>query len=144
MSGGRPGSSPAEAELWRLLSHARSCDGLKLADSGKLVPCPTCKHIDRWLEDGSTYFADDPVLRMKAVDTALENVTRQADRLAKFLESSSLPASSRAVAVQVVEWLVKTRTLLTLPITDIPGYTPPPQRVRRREGPVASSGRDQA
>lgn len=147
MSGGRPGSSPAAAELWRLLSHARGCDGHREdPETGRLVACKTCKHIDRWLDDGSGYFADDPVQRIDALGKALDVVIRQADRLASFLELGG-SKSTRDCAIQLVEWLQKTRTILTLPITEVPGYTPPAKpvgfvapsstRPRRREGPTA-------
>lgn len=138
MAGGRPGASPAEAELWRLLSHARSCDGLKPNASGKLAACETCIHIDRWLEDGATYFADDPVLRIATLDKALVAVMKQAERISGALEGSVMPASTRNAAVQLVEWLEKTRRILTLPITDFPGYEPP---VKPTTPVVPDSGR---
>lgn len=120
--------------MWRLLHHARSCDGVKRDDSGKLVACSTCSMIDRRLEDGSAYLAEDPAHRLEAIDKALVAILAQQQRLAAAVETSSLPHSARAASYQLLDWVARTRTLLTLPITEIPGYDrhrPPPQPRRR-------------
>lgn len=144
----RAEAPPEVVELWRLLSHARSCDGFKLNPLGKMVPCHTCNTIDRRLDDGAGYFADDPIRRLRALDQALEATLAQALRVAAALEGASLPSSTRAASHQVAAWIARTRTILTLPITEIPGAeaddlpqypgdgpripTPPPRKAPRR------------
>lgn len=125
--------------MWRLLHHARSCDGVRRDPlSKKLVACPTCNLIDRRLEDGSAYLAEDPALRLAAIDKALVAVLAQQQRLTALVEASPLPQSARAMAYQLVDWVARTRTLLSLPITEIPGHEkqrPPVVRPRKTERP---------
>lgn len=121
--GGRPATSAIEVELYRLLAHARGCDGFRQDEtSGKIKPCSICNAIDRRLEDGTPYFADDPVFRMQSVDRALDAILKQQRRLSEHLEGAMVPHSTRQTALQLVQWVDKTRNILSLPITEIPGY----------------------
>jgi hypothetical protein len=138
---GRPNTTALEVELWRLLNHARSCDGVKLSEKGKLVACPTCSSIDRRLEDGTAYFADDPLLRLEQIDKGIVAILRQAERLDSALVPVSVPHAIRSTSGQIVEWLGMLRSLIHMPVTEIPGYQRPPRPEAQLEATAAKKRR---
>lgn len=96
-----------EAELIRMLFHARGCDGIK---------CAFCRKIDLRLQDGGAHVAEDPTLRFSAVDEHLSRIYIQVERIYGVLEGAPVPASVRSAVHQLSEYVVVTRNLMRLPV----------------------------
>jgi hypothetical protein len=112
-----PKPSATELELMRMLAHARSCDG---------VDCSKCRRIDLRLEDWP-HAVEDPAARLERLDKALVATRELAERLYLALEGTSVAPGTRRVAAQLVQWLDRTREMLTLPLTAGDGVVPPPR-----------------
>lgn len=99
--------SPAEAELLRLLAHARACDGIR---------CSLCDRIDSRLQDGLPHAGDDPTIRFSDVDAALATIGQHLEQFYQRIEGAPLPPGALRFLSQAIEWCDRTRQLLRLPV----------------------------
>ena len=100
-------ATESEAELLRLLSHTRGCDGTK---------CSTCRQIDLRLLDGVQHATSDPALRLSAVGSVLVQMRVQVERIFLVLEGAPVPASTRRAVHQLTEYVDAATQALRLPV----------------------------
>jgi hypothetical protein len=99
--------SAVEIELLSLLSHARSCDGIR---------CKMCSEIDRRVGDGR-YGVDNPFERYAVATRAVTQVARDYERLTSILDAVSLQPGVRRAVHDHAKKLEQIGGLLRLPIT---------------------------
>ncbi len=110
--------TPVEADLFRMLGHAMGCDG---------HACRTCDAIYLRLQDGLPHAREDVHDRITKVESMLTEIIAQSERVYEQIEGSPIPSSSRRSFAQILEWLIKTRAALRLPILKS-GASPPLRR----------------
>lgn len=132
----KPRVTRREEDLLVLLKHARSCDSVM---SGGAVTCPTCRRIDRQLQDGARYAIDDREVREALLRRALVASSKLSTALLDALECAPVQPATRSSALQLSEWLTQILYLFDSPLTGGVGRgvaamsgTARPQRVRVR------------
>lgn len=98
----------AEAELLRLLDHARKCDGQQ---------CAICNRIDLRIADGIVHAGDDPMVRADAVESGLRQLSAHLENIYQRIEGCPLPPGMLRAMHLGIEACEKIRETLRLPLS---------------------------